>query len=156
VWPLCLAASALLGLQQLAQLGERARVADAASALVADAPEIALAAQPQIGAATFALNAQLDAEVPAPRVIVYGSGLFLQEYPTYLLRRHDAATLPSPAALPAPEAMPEAILVLVGDGDWTWDEASSELRFGGRQWKAALYFDGGVLRAYRIGGAVAS
>jgi hypothetical protein len=156
VWPLCFAAAAILGLQQLAQLAERARVANAARSLVVGRPEMPLAAQPQIGVAAHELSAQLDAMSPAPRVMVFGSSLFLQEYPTYLLRRHDAATLPSPAALPSPEKMPEAILVLVGEGDWQWDSAASELQFGAHRWKGSLFFDGGVLRAYRIGGGVGS
>ncbi len=147
--PAVVIAAACLALVQFSALLERNAVARAASSLARPHPELPLAAQPQIGAAAAELVEKLRELPGRPRVLVHGASLFLTEYPTYLLRAHNAATLPYPDALPK-ELAEEVFLVLVGPGTWQFDLAAGRLNFGSQTRDAQLYFDGGVLRVYRL------
>jgi hypothetical protein len=149
--PIVLAVVLGLALLQLRQLAIRAAVGSSAAA-VAAAPERPLAALPDLGAAAFALNARLREEGERRRVLVYGTGLFLSEYPTWLLREQDAATLRTIDALPTQAQLEGWLLVLAGEGDWSFDAASGSLRLGTQQRQASLWFDAGALKAYRFDG----
>lgn len=149
--PWVLAGCVFLALWQIRQLGTRAAVASDAAALVDDhEPELVLAAQPQLAAATRALSEGLDADGEHRRLLVHGSSQFLGEYSTWLLRTQDVAMIWAPDQLPAQDGLADWLLVLVGPGDWEFSTASGRLRIGQQERSAALYYDAGVLKAYRF------
>ncbi len=138
-----------LDLMQLRQLHWRGEVAAAARAgAPADEP---LTAQPTLAAPIARLIALLD-RTPAARVIVHGDNEFSRQYPAYLLRGHDVATLPGVDALPDDAVERGAVLVLFGAGTWRFDPARGVLQFGERTLPATLLLaDEPVLQAYRLG-----
>ncbi len=159
--PLLVFGCALLALWQIRQLGARAAVASDAAALVNDhQPPLFLAAQPQLAAAAHALSEHLQADVEQAdveqaddehaRLLVHGSSQFLGEYSTWLLRTQEVAMIWAPDQLPAQEALTDWLLVLVGQGDWQYSAESGRLRLGPHERAAAIYFDAGVMKAYRF------
>lgn len=149
--PLLVIGCALLALWQIRQLGARAAVASDAAALVNDhQPPLLLAAQPQLAAAAHALSAHLQGDDEHARLLVHGSSQFLGEYSTWLLRTQEVAMIWAPEQLPAQEALTDWLLVLVGQGDWEYSKETGRLRLGPHERAAALYFDAGVMKAYRF------
>lgn len=145
---LVIAAGVALALLQLRHLALNASVATAAAQRAT--PAQPLSAAPAIAAAAVAFNARMRESDDRARVLVYGSGLFLAEYPTWLLRENNAATLRTPEALPPQEGLGDFMLVLVGDGDWRFDADAGVLTIGGERRLAWLWFESGPLRAYRF------
>jgi hypothetical protein len=143
-----LLAGGLLALWQVAQLGARAHVAHRAERLVQAHPGMALSAQPSLAAATDALSRQIEQDDWQPRMLTFGAGRFLAEYPAWLLRRYDVASLAAPEQLPSQASLQESLLVLVGVGDWRYAADRRELTLGTQTRTADLYFDAGLLRAY--------
>ena len=90
----------VLALWQVAQLSARASSATTARRAVQAAPGSDLSAQPQLAAATAVLSQRLAQEGGRPRVLIHGQGRFLSEYPAWLLREHDVASLQTPDQLP--------------------------------------------------------
>jgi hypothetical protein len=140
----------LLAARQAAQLVMRAQVASSAAAIAADHPQWPLAAQPQLGHEALQLSARLDPS-PPPRLLVWSEDRFLREYPTWLLRRFNAASLHTPAQLTElGQALPGSVLVLAGDGGWEYDQAAARLSLHGLDLSATLLLHGSLLQAYRL------
>jgi hypothetical protein len=146
--PALISAVALLALVQVAQIGMRAEVAARASAAVSGVTEWPLSAMPPIGNDAVSLLDLLQAEPPA-RVLVWGESGFMREYPTWLLRALNAASLNEPAQLAAAgDRVEGAVIVLAGPGSWELDGA--RLTFYGQGLNVEPVFAGAVLQAYRI------
>jgi hypothetical protein len=143
-----LLAGGLLALWQVAQLGARAHVAHRAERLIEAHPGMALSAQPSLAAATDALSRQIEQDDWQPRMLTFGAGRFLAEYPAWLLRRYDVASLAAPEQLPSQASLQESLLVLVGVGDWSYAAERRELTLGTQTRTAEPYFDAGLLKAY--------
>lgn len=148
---LVVAACVLLALLQVRQLAANASIASAAARQATRAQP--LSAAPALAAAAVELNQRLREAADRPRVLVHGDGLFLSEYPTWLLRESNAATLRTPDWLPPQASLEGWVLVLVGDGDWRFDAGSGELTVGNQQRQALPWFESGPLRAYRFAAA---
>jgi hypothetical protein len=143
----------VLAVRQAAQLVLRAQVASEAASIAADHPHRPLAAQPQLGHEALLLAAQLDATPPA-RLLLWSEDRFMREYPTWLLRRFNAASLHTPAQISQlGDALPGSVLVLAGAGGWGYDEATSRLTLHELSLPATRLLQGSTLQAYRLRGS---
>lgn len=143
-----LLAGAVLAVWQVAQLAARAGVADAAADLARHSPGTILSAQPSLESTVSALARQLDSDRWQPRVLTFGDGRFLSEYPAWLLRQRDVASLAIADQLPAQERLTGTLLVLAGSGEWRFDPHSGQLTVGSQTRRASLYFEAEGLRAF--------
>jgi hypothetical protein len=148
--PLIAGCVALLVFEQMRQHALRVAVAAEAVAGARSDPTRPLAAHPPLAIDSAALLAQLRRDGLRLRTWVLGPGGFFSEYPVWLLREQDAGPIESPDALPAPESMPDSLLVLVGRSDWRFDDATGRLSVGGRTLPAERYFESRSLVAYRL------
>jgi hypothetical protein len=148
--PLVVVGVGLLFVENLLQHGARTAVAIEAAGAASRHPEWPLAAQPSLAAEAAALQRRIDDEPWRPRIWVYGAPGFFREYPTWLLRKQDAATLTDPDQLPEQAQLANFLIVLVGEGDWDFDPSLERVRIGRQTRAAAPYFEGAWLRVYRI------
>lgn len=139
-----------LAIWQLHQLVGRAAAARAAAVAAAAHEAPMLGAQPAFALAADALSRQFDADGSRPKLLVHGGNGFATEYSTWLLRRHDAAPLQDVSQLPEQDALAGFVLVLVGGGDWQYDEVSRSLRLGAQQRRAEPLASTRSMQAYRF------
>jgi hypothetical protein len=145
----CIALGVLV-VRQVAQLGLRAQVAVEASARASVRPEWPLAAMPQLAHEALMLDMHL-ARAPPARVLVWGEEGFTREYPTWLLRRFNAASLHSPSQLGLlPSSGDGSVLVLVGAGGWSHDALQSTLQLADESVSVLPVLEGSLLTAYRL------
>jgi hypothetical protein len=150
VLPAVVIALSVLAARQGAQIGMRAQVAVAAQAAIAELPEWPLAAMPAIGHDAVRLVDLLATQAP-PRVLVWGESGFFREYPTWLLRALNAASLNEPGQMQAAGAqIAGTVIVLAGPGSWQVD--GDRLAMGGMQLMVEPLMAGTALQAYRIAG----
>ena len=141
----------LLATHHLGQLALRSNVAVRSANIAAAHPEWPLSAMP---AMTREADRLLDnwRAAPPPRVLVWGQQGFFREYPTWLLRERNVASLVLPsqlALLPQPE--PGTVLVIGGKEGWTYDAARGELQLGETRIAALPRQQGAMLHVFEIG-----
>jgi len=140
-----------LAVHQIGQLALRSEVAMRSARIAADHPDWPLGAMPAMQREADRL---LDnwRVAPPPRVLVWGQQGFFREYPTWLLRERNVASLVLPsqlALLPHPE--PGTVLVLGGKEGWTYDPARGELQLGETRIAAQPRQQGSLLHVFAIG-----
>jgi hypothetical protein len=148
--PAMMVALSTLAMWQAAQVGMRAQVAIEARAAVAHLPDWPLAAVPAIGNDAARLLALLEERAP-PRLIVWGESRFMREYPTWLLRDLNTASLDDPSQLNGGgPRVADNVLVLAGPGGWRVD--ADRLELAGMRFAVEPLMVGAVLQAYRVTG----
>jgi hypothetical protein len=148
--PLIFGACVLLSLEQLRQHAARTTTSVAASRAVAALDGGVLSAHPPLQGEASALLQRMRQDGPRARIWVHGATGFFGDYPVWLLREQDAGGLLGPNQLPDQSALAGAFLVLVGQGDWGFDPATSQVRIGAETRAAELYFTGARMQAYRF------
>jgi hypothetical protein len=144
---LLLVALAVPAVRQSLQLLMRAESAAHASVLAAGNPAWPLAAMPALAHEAIALDHILRTRAPA-RVAVWGATGFHREYPAWLLREHNVASLNYPAQLSG--VTEDLVLVLAGDDGWTFEDGM--LSLPDIRVPARALFDGRQLRAFVVQG----
>ena len=126
---LCLLAVLVLAAEATWQHLQRAHAA-LAVAQVAARSGLPTSAMPALEAEISALREAWRAD-PPQRVIVWGAQGFFREYPAWLLREFNVASLVVPGQLAALADAQPAVLILAGRDGWLYDAGSGTLSVGG-------------------------
>lgn len=125
----CVASILVMSAEATWQHLQRAQsaVSVARAAVSVDVPTSAM---PELEAEIRELSIHWRAAPPA-RIIVWGSHGFFREYPAWLLREFNVASLFTPSQIAALDDAQPVVLLLAGADGWRYDRASGRLSISG-------------------------